>query len=77
MKKIWSIDIDNDNELKGLLNNSVLMSDLTPKEFKDKTLKENSYGFDIPSNVEYHKKYNWLVYRIDNKNFILAVYEKD
>lgn len=77
MKKIWSIDCDNDNDLKGLLDYSSIISGITAKEYKTKMMNIGAYGFDMPSNIDYDKQYNWLVYESNNVFYILAIYEKD
>ena len=77
MKKIWSIDFDYDNDCKGLKDNSILVSNLTISEFKKKFICTDEYSYDMPANLKENVKYNWLIYKINHKVFILEVYEKD
>lgn len=77
MKRIWSVDLDYDNECKGLKNNSELVSNLTVNEFKKKFINKHEYSYDMPANLKENVKYNWLVYKINHKVFILEIYENN
>lgn len=77
MRKVWSVDLDYDNECKGLKCNSEMISNLTVNEFKKKFINNDEYSYDMPNNLKENVKYNWLICKINYKVFILEVYEKD